>query len=78
MADFFRDQPKLRLAIGLGLTLVMWALYVVRVIAGVGPMHDHQGNQSPAFHYLVGALFVTGMVAVWLVVRALTTRRRQA
>jgi hypothetical protein len=33
-------------------------------------MHDHDGNQAPALHYLLGALIVTGMVTVWIVARA--------
>jgi membrane-bound metal-dependent hydrolase YbcI (DUF457 family) len=70
----FRDQPKLRLMIGAVLSAIVWALYVVRVTLGVGPMHDHNGIQAPALHYLLGALMVTGMVAVWIIVRALMMR----
>ena len=70
-----RDQPKLRLMIGAALTVLVWVLYGVRVTLGVGPMHDNEGNQAPAFHYLIGALMVTGMVAVWIIVRTLMTRR---
>src|SRR5262245_6774965 len=62
-------QSKLRLMIGAGLTAFVWVLYFVRIFLGVGPMHDHQGNQSPAAHYLMGALVVTAMVVTWIVVR---------
>jgi hypothetical protein len=77
MPDFFRDQPKLRLIIGAVITVIVWGLYVVRVTFGFGPMHDYQGNQAPAIHYLGGALVVTGMVAVWIVVRAIMTSRQR-
>jgi hypothetical protein len=50
-------------------------MYIARVTLGAGPMHDEQGNQAPATHYLVGALLVTGMVAFWIFVRSLMTRR---
>lgn len=61
--DYLRDQLKLRLAIGAMIAALVWVLYVVRVAFGVGPMHDDEGDQAPALHYLVGALAVTGMVA---------------
>jgi hypothetical protein len=77
MPEFSRDQPKLRLVIGATITAIIWALYVVRVTLGVGPMHDHEGSQAPALHYLVGALMGTGMVAVWIVVRAIMTRSQR-
>ena len=77
MPDYFREQPKLRLVIGAAITVLVWALYIVRIAFGVGPMHDYEGNQAPALHYLVGALVVTGMVAVWIVVRAIVTHYRR-
>jgi hypothetical protein len=55
----------------------MWALYVLRVTLGIGPMHDYQGNQSPALPYLVGAFLVTGVVALWIIARALIPRSRR-
>ncbi len=77
MPDLFREQPKLRLLIGGAITAVVWALYVARVSLGIGPMHDNEGHQAPAGNYLVGALVVTGMVAVWIIVRAMMTRRQK-
>ena len=74
MPDFFRDQPALRWMIGAAITAIVWALYVVRLSFGVGPMHDHEGTQAPSLHYLAGALVVTGMVATWIIVRAIMTR----
>jgi hypothetical protein len=67
---------KLRLAIGVIIVMVVWALYIVRVTLGVGPMHDYGGNQAPALHYLVGALIVTAMVTIWIVVRAMMMGRK--
>jgi hypothetical protein len=77
MPDFFRDQPRLRLIIGAIITVIVWAMYVVRVTLGFGPMHDYDGNQAPANQYLGGALTVTGIVAVWIVVRAIMTSRQR-
>lgn len=74
MPDIFRDEPGVRLAVGAVITAFVWVLYVVRVVFGIGPMRDHEGNQAPALHYLFGALIVTGMVAVWILVRAVVTR----
>jgi len=74
MGSFLRGQPVLRLVMGAALTIFMWALYVLRVTLGVGPMHDHEGNQAAASHYLVGALVATGVVALWIIGRALTGR----
>ena len=74
MADLFREQPKLRLLIGGAIAVIVWAMYVVRVTLGIGPMHDMAGQQAPAMHYLLGALLTTGMVAIWIVVRAIMTR----
>jgi hypothetical protein len=76
MPDFFRDQPAVRLAICAAIALIAWTLYIVRLTLGVGPMHDHDGSQAPALHYLIGALVVTGMVAAWIALRAIMTRRR--
>ena len=70
MPDYFRDQPKLRRVIMAMIIALVWALYIVRVALGVGPMHDYEGHQAPAFHYLVGALVATGLVVVWILVRA--------
>ena len=67
MANIFRDQPNVRRTIGAVICVIVWVLYLVRVVFGVGPSHDLQGNQSPAMHYLVLALIVTGMVAAWIV-----------
>lgn len=69
MPDFFRDQPMLRLVIGAAVVSGVWALYLARIILGIGPMHDPQGNQAPALHYLGGALIVTAMIAVWILAR---------
>ena len=71
MPDLFRDQPWIRLAVGAVITAFVWGMYIVRVAFRIGPMRDHDGNQAPAVHYLFGALIVTGMVAVWIVVRAI-------
>jgi hypothetical protein len=68
MANIFRDQPKVRRAVGAVFCVCVWSLYIVRSVFGVGPMHDPQGNQAPATNYLIGALIVTGMVAAWIVV----------
>ena len=76
MADFFREQPKLRLLIGGIIVAIVWTTYVVRVTLGVGPMHDPAGQQAPAMHYLIGALVTTGMVAIWIIGRAIMSRRQ--
>jgi hypothetical protein len=76
MPNVFRDQPGLRAAVGVTFVVLVWALYFIRVLWGIGPMHDYEGRQAPAFHYLYGALTVTGVVAVWLIVGALLTRRK--
>jgi hypothetical protein len=70
MLSFFHDQHIPRLVIGAAATILMWALYVLRVTLGTGPMHDHEGRQAPALHYLVGAAVVTGVVACWIITRA--------
>ena len=70
MPDVFRDQPRVRWVIACAIGGIVWALYIVRVTFGVGPMHDEQGNQAPAFHYLVGALVVSAFLVVWLVARS--------
>jgi hypothetical protein len=77
MPSLFRGQPTLRLLIGATIALFVWTLYVLRVTLDIGPMHDYQGNQAPAFHYLVGAFVVTGMVAVWIIARAAMTRNHR-
>ena len=77
MPDFFREQPNLRLAIGGAIVVIVWTLYLVRVTLGVGPMHDDGGNQAPAMHYLAGALTVTAMVVLWIVLRAIMMRRQK-
>ena len=75
MPDSFRDQPKLRLVIAAAIAALVWTLYLIRITLGVGPMRDYNGTQAPAFHYLAGALVVTAMVAIWIIVRGLMTRR---
>jgi hypothetical protein len=59
-----------RVVIGATFLVLVWALYIVRVAFGVGPMHDEGGRQAPTVHYLVGALVVSVMVGGWLVSRA--------
>jgi hypothetical protein len=71
MLSFFHVQHIPRLKIGAAATILMWALYVRRVTLGTGPMHDHEGHQAPELHYLVGAAVVTGVVASWIITRAL-------
>jgi hypothetical protein len=74
MPDIFRDQPGVQLAVGAVITVFVWGLYIVRVVFGVGPMRDHEGNQAPALHYSFGASIVTGIVVVWwIVARAIFT-----
>jgi hypothetical protein len=77
MAKFFRSRTSLRLLIGGAITIFIWTLYLVRLILGIGPMHDYQGNEAPAIDYLVGAFVVTGMVATWIVARTLMERNRR-
>jgi hypothetical protein len=77
MGRFFGGQSGLRLVIGTVIVLFAWGLYAVRLATGVGPMRDHEGNQAPAAHYLVGALMVSGMVVVWVVVRGMMGRGRR-
>ena len=74
MRDDPQDQPKLRLLIGAAFIVIVWVAYGVRVIWGIGPAHDYQGRQAPASHYLGGALIVTGLVVVWITVRAIMVR----
>jgi len=76
MPSLFREQPILRVVIGAAIVVAVWSLYVVRVVFGVGPSHDPQGNQAPVSHYLAGALIGTGMVAVWIIVREVSRRKR--
>ncbi len=77
MPDFFRDQPKLRATVGAMFVVFVWALYVVRVAFGIGPIHDYDGNQAPTLHYLGGAIIVSAMVTVWMIVGTILTRRRR-
>ena len=44
MPDLFREQPRLRLLIGGVIVVFVWAMYVVRVTLGIGPMHDDAGR----------------------------------
>jgi hypothetical protein len=69
MTSSLRTQSRLRLLIGPAIALFSWVLYGLRVTLGVGPMYDSRGTQAPAIHYLVGALVVTVMVAIWIVAR---------
>jgi hypothetical protein len=78
MREFFRDQPPLRLAIGGAIVLFVWTAYAARLTLGVGRLRDTQGNPAPVLHYLVGALTVTGLVAIWIVVRGVMARNRDA
>jgi hypothetical protein len=75
MPSLFRGRPTVRLLTGAAITFSIWTLYVFRVTLGMGPMHDHQGNQAPALHYLVAALAVTGMIAIWIIARAIMGRK---
>ena len=77
MLGLSRDQPRLHIGVAAVITIVVWTLYVVRMTFGVGPMHDYDGNQAPAVHYLVGALVVTGMVCAWIIARAILTNHRR-
>ena len=77
MPDLFRDQPRVRIAIGAAFVVLVWTLYGVRMIFGVGPMHDDAGNQAPGTHYLAAALIVTGMVVVWIAVQEIVRRRQK-
>lgn len=71
-----QDRPKYRRFIGGVFTAIVWILYLVRVIWGVGPARDYQGRQAPAAHYLLGALVVTGLVVTWISVGAIVARRQ--
>jgi hypothetical protein len=73
-----RDQPKFRRLIGSVFIALVWILYGVRLIWGIGPAHDYQGRQAPAFHYLAAALIVTGLVVVWIAVGAIMARRQSS
>jgi hypothetical protein len=75
MPDAFHDERRLRHALGGSMIVIMWALYIVRITAGIGPMHDERGGQAPALHYLVGALLTTAMVGVWVIVRGMASRK---
>jgi hypothetical protein len=67
-----RKQSRLRLLIGPAIAICSWVLYGLRVTLGTGPMHDNEGRQAPALHYL-GAAVVTGVVASWIITLALIT-----
>lgn len=74
MIRIFRDQPRVRWVIGTLFVVFVWIMYLIRVIWGVGPMHDYEHKQAPAEHYLYLALIISGIVAVWLIVRAKMAR----
>ena len=61
-----RDSAAGRKIVGGTILAFVWGLFLVRLLWGVGPMHDAQGMQSPLSHYLGGALIVTAMVAGWI------------
>jgi hypothetical protein len=69
MPGVIRNRMSLRHLVGIVISGFVWMLYVTRVTLGIGPLHSHRGNQAPALHYLIAALVVTGMVAVWISVR---------
>ena len=77
MHDCPRNQLKYPITVGVAFIALVWILYGVRLIWGVGPAHDYEGKQAPAFHYLVCALVVTGTVVVWITVRAIMLRRQK-
>jgi hypothetical protein len=58
-----------RIVIGGLICAVVWLLFAARIIFGLGPMHDDQGNQAPWSHYLTGAVVATAMVAAWIKIR---------
>jgi hypothetical protein len=76
MPDMFREQPRVRLAIAALICIVAWSLFVVRLLFGVGPMHDHQGNQAPLFDYMVGAVTGTVLAIAWIVARSWMMRNK--
>ena len=67
----------MRMWIGGALASLMWLLLIVRVVGGVGPMHDPAGNQAPVMHYAVGAVMVSAMVAAWVVGGAIFEKRKR-
>jgi hypothetical protein len=77
MPPLFRDAATVRLLIGASITIFIWTLYALRIALGIGPLRDYQGSQAPAFHYLVGALVVTVMVATWIFARAIMRRNQR-
>jgi hypothetical protein len=76
MPDMFREQPRVRLASAVLICVVVWSLFVVRLLFGVGPMHDHQGNQAPLSDYIVGAVTGTVLAVAWIVARNRMTRNK--
>jgi hypothetical protein len=70
-------NDRLRLAIGGAFLLLVWGLLLVRVILGVGPMHDYEGRQAPTAHYLAGALATTVAVALWITLQSLVRRKQR-
>ena len=63
-------MPNVRIVVGGLICAVVWLLLGARVLFGVGPMHDDQGNQAPWLHYLVAAVVATVMVTAWIKIRA--------
>lgn len=58
-----------RIVIGGLICGIVWLLLAARIIFGLGPMHDHDGNQAPWLHYLMAALVTTVMVVAWIKIR---------
>jgi hypothetical protein len=73
--NFYRASALFRFIVGAVLVLFMWISYAVRMIWGVGLMRDHHGDPAPPSHYLVGAVTITGIVAVWIGAREWWERR---
>jgi hypothetical protein len=66
---------KGRVFVGSIFLAFVWVSYLVRLIFGVGIMHDLQGQPAPAQHYLVGAVVVTAAVLAWIFLGAWLARR---
>jgi hypothetical protein len=77
LADPFRDQPRLRLAVGTLFLLYVWVSYVLRITLGVGLIRDDKGHPAPARLYLLAAFATTAIVALWLLIQALRNRNRR-
>ena len=73
--NFYRASALFRFIVGAIVVLFMWISYLVRILWGVGVMRDPQGNPAPVPHYLLGALTITGIVAVWIGAREWWERR---